>query len=285
MSEPASFVDATAVHEADGRLTGHLPPGWNTPVGVHGGMLVAISARAGLHALGRDDLALRAAHALFLAPPNYDLSFEVDVVRQGKGSAHVHVRTVDSTGTEVLDLTMVLTSDRDSVSFLDAQPPEVPGPDDALEQFPRPERADEVLPPPPLFDHLELRTALGLMPWDDKWVPGQPGHHVRWARWHDVPILRDGTYDPLALVPMADLPGPSIWMKFGPDEPTPFFMSLDLSVNFLEPVTDDWVLNDIYARRMGGGHVYVETDLWSAGRLVATSAQTMMLRQPPSAGR
>jgi acyl-CoA thioesterase len=283
MSAVPSFTEITTVTphvERPGWFAGHLPPEWNTPVGVHGGMLVAIAARAGRESLGRDDLNIRAIHALFLAPPTYDLAFDCNVIRQGKGSAHVHVRAIDSDGTDALDLTMVLTSGRPSPSFLDARPPEVPGPDEIAAMRPSPESEPRMFPAPPLFDHLEIRTALGELPWSDRWTPDQPGHHVRWSRWNQSPRLADGSYDSLALLPLADLPGPSIWQKFGPDEPVMFFMSLDLSLNLLEPVQDDWILTDIESRRMGEGHVYVETDLWSAGRLAATSAQTMMVRMP-----
>lgn len=270
-----------ADRERPGRFAGTLPPEWNTPVGVHGGMLVAIATRAGLEGLARPDLAIRALHALFLAPPTYELAFEVDVMRQGRGSAHVRVRAIDSDGTPAVDLTMVLTSDRPSPEFLDAEPPDVPGPDELDAPPVAAEDRAFLFPAPPLFDHFDLRTALGVLPFFDDWTPDQPGRHVRWTRWNRSPRLPDGSYDPLALLPFADLPGPSIWQKFGPDEPVLFFMSLDLSLTLLEPVTDEWILTDINARRMGEGHVYVETDMWSGGRLVATSAQTMMVRRPP----
>jgi acyl-CoA thioesterase len=138
--------------------------------------------------------------------------------------------------------------------------------------------APGLLTPPPLFDHLEVKTAFGQLPWEDSWTPDQQRRHARWARYVRAPRLADGTFDPVALFPLADLPGPAIWQQFGPDEPMLFFMSLDLSLNVLEPVTDEWILTDIRARRLGDGHALVETDLWSAGRLVATSAQTMLVR-------
>jgi acyl-CoA thioesterase len=283
MGTELSFTDVTAVapHPSiPNRFVGHLPPRWNTPVGVHGGMLAGIAARAGLAGLSRPDLRVRALHAVFLAPPTYDLSFEVDVIRQGRGSAHVRVHARGSDGRAALDLTMVLTSDRPSPAFLDAEPPAVPGPDEVAPLGEPPEAVAGLFTPPPLFDQLDLRTVLGTTPWSADWSPGQPAHHIRWGRWRVPPLLPDGRVDPLALLPLADLPGPSIWQRFGPDEPVLFFMSLDLSLNLLEPVPDEWVLTDIRARRLGQGHAYVDTDLWSGGRLVATSSQTMMMRRP-----
>jgi acyl-CoA thioesterase len=277
-----SFTDVTGVvadESRPGSFVGHLPPSWNTPVGVHGGMLVAITARAGLDHLARADLTLRAIHTLFLAPPSYDLEFDVEIIRQGRGSAHVRVGGRNAGGAPTVDLTMVFSSDRPSPVFLDADPPQVAAPEEIPVVAEPTEAVAAFFTPPPLFDHLDNRGAIGHLPWSPEWVAGQSGHHARWSRWRVSPRLPDGSYDLLALLPLADLPGPSIWQKFGPDEPVMFFMSLDLSLNLLEAVTDEWILADIRARRMGGGHVYVETDLWSGGRLVATSSQTMMMRR------
>jgi acyl-CoA thioesterase len=180
-----------------------------------------------------------------------------------------------------IDLTLILTSDRESPRLVESTAPEVPSPDGLTSAEGGPlSGAPGILNAPRLFDHLDVRTAGGRLPWDDGWVAGQGGRHLRWARFTTAPKLDDGTYDPLALLVLADLPGPAIWQQFGPDEPMLFFMSLDLSLTVLEPVRDEWILTDIRSRRLDAGHAYVETDLWSADRLVATSAQTMLVRRP-----
>jgi len=278
-----SFVDATTVAPDDAdphRWHARLDPGWDTPGGVHGGVLLATGVRAALTGVARPDLTLRVAHAVFLAPPSHDLFFDVTILRQGRGSAHV--RALGTCAREqhpAIDVTLVLTADRESPSRYEGPMPDVRPPDELTSTEGGPMRgAPGVLTPPPLFDHLEVRTAIGRPPWDDGWAPDQGARHARWARYARRPELADGSYDPLALLPLADLPGPSIWQQFGPDEPMLLFMSLDLTLNVLEPVKDEWVLTDIRARRLGDGHAFVETDLWSAGRLVATSAQTMLIR-------
>ena len=283
-----SFVTATAVSSDDvdpHRWHSYLDPSWDTPGGVHGGLLAATGMRAALAGVDRPDLTPRVAHAVFLAPPSHDLFFDVTVLRQGRGSAHV--RALGTCAREqhpAIDVTVVLTADRESPSFLGGPQPDVPPPDELTSSEGAPLRgAPGLMTPPPLFDHLEVRTALGRLPWDDGWTPDQGGRHVRWARYLVRPLDGHGAYDPLALLTLADLPGPSIWQQFGPDAPVVFFMSLDLSFTVLEPVTDEWILTDIRSRRLGDGHAYVETDLWSGGRLVATSSQTMLVRNPPSA--
>jgi acyl-CoA thioesterase len=279
-----SFLKETAVtrDSADPhRWHARLSDAWDTPGGIHGGVLVATATRAALAGANRPDLRLRNAHAVFLQPPSHDLFFDVTVLREGRGSAHVRVAgTCAQQQHPALDVTVVMTADRESPAFMDDLPPEVPSPDEIGEQIPDSTPQAPFPGPPPLFDHLDVRTAVGRLPWNDDWEPDQHSHHVRWARYIATPRLDDGTVDPLSLLPLADLPGPSIWQRFPPDEPMVFFMSLDLSLNLLEPVTSEWILTDINARRMGEGHVYVETDLWSGDRLVATSSQTMMIRQP-----
>lgn len=280
-----SFVDATAVSpdEVDPhRWHTHLDPGWDTPGGVHGGVLLATGVRAALAGVARPDLTLRVAHAVFLAPPSHDLYFDTSILRQGRGSAHV--RTLGTCARQqhpAIDVTLVLSSDRESPTRVEPGPPTVPPPDELTISEGGPlSGAPGPLTAPPLFDHLEVRTAIGRLPWNEGWTPDQDRRHVRWARYLHAPLLDDGTFDPLALIPLVDLPGPAIWQQFGPDEPMLFFMSLDLSLNLLEPVTDEWILTDIRARRLGEGHALVDTDLWSGGRLVATSVQTMLLRNP-----
>jgi acyl-CoA thioesterase len=277
------FSEVTAVAPAGpGRFGAHLPPSWSTPGGVHGGVLVAAGLRSALAGVGRPDLRMRLAHAVFLASPGHDLTFTVQTLREGRGSAHVRaIGVCDREDAPVLDLTVVLTSDRESPAFVEAVLPDVTGWDDAVPMPPFTGDGPSGLPAPPLFDNLEVRPVLGVTPWSAGWTPGQPARHVRWNRYREPPERApDGTLDPLMLLPLADLPGPSVWVRFGPDEPVMFFLSLDLSITFLEPFGDDRVLTDTRARWLGRGHVYTETDLWSGGRLVATSTQTMLRRVP-----
>lgn len=229
------------------RWHAHLDPSWDTPGGVHGGVLVATAVRAALAAIDRPDLTLRVAHAVFLAPPSQDLFLDVTSLRQGKGSAHVRVLgTCARERHPAIDLTVVLTADRPSPGFIEDTPPDVPSPDQLTTSEGGPmQNAPGVFTAPPLFNHLDVRTALGELPWSDSWAPNQGARHVRWAKYRVAPALEDGRYDPLALLTLADLPGPAIWQRFGPNEPTFFFMSLDLSLNLLEPVTDEWILTDI----------------------------------------
>lgn len=280
-----TFTTATAVvadEATQGRYLAHIPVTWSTPGGVHGGMLVAAGLNAARTAVDRPELTMRVAHAMFLSPPSNDLVFDVEVLRQGRGSAHVRVRgTCVAQDQAAIDITAIFTAGIESREWLDSEPPDAAAPDAYTSDVGRTRAPGIAMQPPPLMDHLDLRSVLGLAPWDENWRPGQPARHVRWSRYRHTPRLADRTVDPTALLPLADLPGSAVWVKGPPEEMPIFFMSLDLSISFLEPVPDDWVLADIRARRLREGHVYVETDLWSDDRLVATSTQTMLRRRVP----
>ena len=300
---PAAFHTATAVElvgawssEAGppGPLTWRaaLPPGWDVPTGVHGGMLLATSLRAAeatLDEAGADVepvLALRSAHASFLArPQGHELDLRAEVLRRGGTTAHVDVAArSDGADGDVLAARALFTRARPAGdAWLDAAPPPVPPPEDCtVDEGDAQRRRDWPMSPPPLFDHLDLRSALGVLPWEEAWAPGAPARYARWNRYHEVPARADGTMDPLALLPLLDLPGPAVWLRFGPGEDLRLLVSLELTVDLLEPVIDEWVLTDFRVRWLGDGYLVADGDAWSAGRLVATVRQVMLVRRVPS---
>ncbi len=277
-----TFGDATGVAPAgEERFVARIPETWNVPAGIHGGVLCATTLRAAREALNAPELAMRTAHGSFYARPSTaDLVIETRTIRRGGTTAHVeaHSRSPADPGA-ALALRALFTRRRDGPHHLDAAPPAVPAPD----RCPPDATGDDESPlsRPPLFDQLDLRRARGTFPWAAEWQPGLPLVYSRWGRYLDRPEMADGTYDPLALLPLADLPGPSVWVHFGPGEPLRLLVSLELTIHFLEPVPDDWVLADFRARWLGDGYALSECDLWSDGRLVAVATQAMMLRVRP----
>lgn len=277
------FEHAIAVRPADDgadRFVGHIPASWDTPGGVHGGMLVATALSAARTAMARDDLTMRSAHAVFLAPPGNDITFDVQVLREGRGSAHVRVsgRCMER-DRPVVDATVMFTASSRYAEWLDAEMPSVEPPGDLNRDLDRKWPPQVERPPTPLLDRLDLRSIPGFVPWEREWSPDMPARYLRWGRYHDTPWISDGVVDPLSLLPLADLPTSAIWVRMPIEELPVFYLSLDLWITFLEPVTDDWVLADIRARWLGDGHAHLETDLWCADRLVAVSTQTMLHRR------
>ena len=300
---PAAFHLATAVELAgaepvDGgsgplRWRAELPTSWDVPSGVHGGILLATALRAAeatLDEAGGDldpVLGLRTAHASFLArPDDHRLVLDGHVARRGGTTAHVDVATRsagDDQPTALLTRALFART-RDGDAWLDATPPDVPAPDACPEvEADAQARGDWPMSPPPLFAHLDLRTAFGVLPWDEGWAPGAPARYARWNRYHEAPARHDGTLDPLALLPLLDLPGPAVWLRFGPGEDLRLLVSLELRADLLEPVTDEWVLTDFRVRWAGDGYLVADGDAWSAGRLVATVRQTMLVRRVAAA--
>jgi|GEM_PF-3029937 len=291
------FPAATAVTAVDdATYAASIPPGWNVPVGIHGGVLLATGVRAAMAALvahdGRDGaalepLSLRTVHASFLARPDDPrLGIATSVLRRGATTGHVDL-TIRSSGasTDAVSARALFTRSRaNGDAWLDAVAPVVPRPDVCAPDIEdRAARAESAWPMavPPLFENMELRTALGCLPWDDDWEPGLPARYARWCRYRQRPTLPDGAFDPLALLPLADLPGPAVWSRFGPDEPMRLLASLEMTFDVLEPVTDEWILTDFTVRWLGDGYLVADGDVWSAGRLVATLRQTMLVRVVP----
>lgn len=248
-------------------------------MGVHGGVLATVGAQALRGAADDPSLVLRTLRVLFLEPPPRDLILDTTVLRRGKSSAFVRAMAHGGDPSRpAAEISGVLTRDREAVSWLDDDPPQVDPADTRPSLFDRVAEAGGERMIPPLFTHMDERGVLGHLPWDDQWEPDQPARYARWYRWLEAPRRVDGTFDPIALLPFADLPGPAIWVRSPPEGPIMGGISMDMGVHMLEDPTDEWILADTRARYVGRGHVVAETDLWSGEHLVAVSTQTMLLR-------
>lgn len=287
--EPCStFADVTAtaaVADVPGAHTCDLVSEWDGPGVPHGGVMVAVALRAFRAELDDTDFALRSATATFCRRVgSHDLVVECEVLRRGNLVAQVRgdlrERAHVGTGIEVI---ATFGRGREGEGFLDATPPEVPPPEDC-EADSLPRQVWDSAAPPSIFDQFETRRAMGRYPWDPQWQPG-PARFVRWMRYRNGAGTEGGHLDPAALLPPADLPGPAVWARLGPERPLVFMNSLELSVRFLGDVRDEWLLCDYRARLMGDGYCLTESDIWSGGRLVATCSQAMLMRSShPRAG-
>lgn len=294
MSEPMTFVDATAVTSEPHYRSGYkasIPDAWSSPFGLHGGVFAATVARATEQSHQVEGLTLRSLHARYLdRPMSGELLIDTDVLRTGGLTAFVEA-TARAVGQDraCIRVGSLYTRTRDSTSFLDARPPEVPPPDECPGEPPMfgitsPSVSGAAGEPgltptlPPLFDQLEIRPAVGILPWDPRWQPDQAAHYVRWGRFVERPVLADGGLDPLSMLVYADLPAPALWVRLRPEDPFHTTVSLELTFHVLERPTDEWLCCDTRARWMGDGYILTETDIWSADRLCATSNQMMMVR-------
>lgn len=289
MFDPVSFVHATAVtpephHRSSFRAS--IPDAWNSPFGLHGGVFAATVARASEQVHLVDGLGFRSLHARYLdRPSSGELLIDTEVLRTGGISAFVEAtaRAVEQDHS-CIRVGSLFTRSKPSASFLDAEPPQVPPPDDCEIQESMfggagsDGKAGAAMSPPPLFDQLEIRPALGILPWDPRWQPGQPARYVRWGRFVSPPLLADGSLDPLSMLVYADLPAPALWVRLTPDDPFHTIVSLELTFHMLELPTQEWLCCESRARWMGDSYLLTETDIWSGNRLCATSNQMMLVR-------
>ena len=277
-----TFTDATAVTPiGPDRWSAEIPPDWNVPVGIHGGVLMATTLRAAQARFDDPTMPLRTAHGSFYArPASNRLEITTEEIRRGGTTAHVAADSV-AAGTDAVALSTrsLFTRPRPGESHLDVAPPDVPPPLDCPDDGTGDDESP--LSRPPLFGRFDVRRAAGTYPWADDWEPGLPMRYARWTRFHAAPTLADGSFDALALLPLADLPGPAVWVHWSPEDDLRLLVSLELTLHLLEPVTDEWVLADFRARWLGDGYTLTECDLWSGGRLVGHSIQSMMLRIAP----
>ncbi|MBX7159087.1 MAG: thioesterase family protein [Acidimicrobiia bacterium] len=280
MTETFAEVTATSpVGDVPGAHTCDLARSWDGPGVPHGGVLVAVALRALRAELDDPSFVLRSATATFCRRVGaHDLVVEAEVLRRGNLVAQVRgdLRARAHVGTGVDVIASFGRAREGARAYLDATPPDVDPPADCPAET-APSQLWSPDAPPSIFDQFETRRARGWYPWDPQWRPG-PARFVRWMRYRGGAATDAGDFDPVALVPPADLPGPAVWTHLGPDAPLVFMNSLEMSVRFLEPATDPWLLCDYRARYMGDGFCLTESDVWSGGRLVATCVQSMLMR-------
>lgn len=285
MSGPDTFAGATAVRpdpDVTGRWHADIPPGWNSPGGIHGGVLAATILRAVRAEVDDPGLQLRSAHVSFRTPPtDPNLVVDVTVARRGGITAHVEATARGASQSEPSTVvTTLFTRDKFDDTYLDAVHPDAPPPDDAVSWSGASDTfVDAPMPKPPVFDHLEMRSADGGDAYSGPDSPlGRRAFAYRWARYRTPVADAAGAIDPLMLVPIADFPGVAVWSRYREDETFTFVTSLEFDIHFLEPPTDEWILGEVRSRWMGGGYAWTETDLWSGDRLVGVSSQMMLLR-------
>lgn len=264
---------------APGWYTAQLPSNWNfrTP---SGGVLMTVAMRAMQEELNDPELHAISASTHFCSPvPEGPLEIRVEVLRHGKAAAQLRAQLSSlATPGPGLEVSATFGRDREGFDLLDAQPPQVPSPDQAKPINFRGTSPGWV---PPFFLNFDTRLALGSPWWEQGWQPSA-ARLARWYRYQVPQSLADGRFDPFAIPPIADTMPPALIQKLGPEH-TPFHApSLDLTIHFLEDTHAEWLLTNVYARRARAGYATAECEIWDdRGRLVAMSTQMMMIRRVP----
>jgi acyl-CoA thioesterase len=253
--------------ERPGRFHAHLPDAWKV-VYIFGGVSMYAALRAMQEQLGRPDLDLVTANAIFLAPvPPGRITIDVDVLRDGRRASQVaaDLRVAGLSG-PALRVHGVFGAAHDTeLSHQEVRFPEVPGPADI--EIP-PERPNP-FGPINFHEQTEWRP---VSPLDD---PGK-GHFLSWVR------LRKTEPHLLSLAVHGDVLGPAVGRALGPHEDGSMFMvlSLEIGIRFVRAPRTPWVLQEIEAWHIGDGYATGPARLWDEdGRLCAIATQTAHLRR------
>lgn len=280
---PSDLSVDTAVERVDkapGRYVARLSDQWNYLL-PSGGVLLTTGLRAIEAELRRSDLHVLSATAMFCSPvPHGLLDAHVTVLRSGENAAQARATlTSRAEGAPGVEIMATFVKGRAGPDTTGVAMPDVKRPLECpvvgsrradLDAHPLRKRAT-------FYRQVDVTQAIG-EPFEGDWSQG-PAHIAFWHRYR-VPQRRvDGTFDPMALPPIADtLPG-SLVRKVGPGHPPFIAPSLDLTVFFLAPTRGEWILVESFCERSREGWANCSGNLWDEeGQLVARVAQTMTLR-------
>jgi acyl-CoA thioesterase len=151
-------------------------------------------------------------------------------------------------------------------------PPDAGRPEDAID---RDELMADRFVDIPFHVQTQWRIAVGSF--DADAAPAEP-RTVTWFRFHRSPIDASGAWDPAALAVPGDILGPAVGRGMGGSARS-FVITLQLSLQWLAPLTTEWVCQHSTVVRGSGGFVTGVAELWSeAGELVGFATQTAVLR-------
>jgi acyl-CoA thioesterase len=278
MSDARNLRDDTVLTpdaSRPGRYRADIPEDWRVMY-VFGGVSMYTALRAMQEALGRSELPLVTANAIFLAPvPPGPVEIDVDVLRDGRNAAQVAADVHVPGAGPALRVHGVFGRAHDThLTFRDVPVPEVPGP--------------ERIPPPAPPDR---PNPFGVIPFHSQteWRPVSPlddpgiGRFASWTRLVEDPVLPDGRLDPLLLAVHGDVLGPAVGRALGPHETPMMVLSLEIGIRFIATPVTSWVLQEIEAWHIGDGYATGPARLWDeAMNLCAIATQTAHLRLVPN---
>jgi acyl-CoA thioesterase len=275
-------ADTALTPDADvrGRYHVDIPDAWKVMY-VFGGVSMYAALRAMRRALGRPDLQLVTANAIFLAPvPPGPVTIDVDVLRDGRTASQV-AADLRVDGKLALRVHGVFGIAHDvEHGFLDVRFPEVPHPEDVRTPEPPPDEERGPWGHIKFHDQTDWRPVTS-GPWDPDFRAG-PARMQVWTRLLHEPTLADGSYDPLALAIHGDVIGPAVGAGLGPIGIPFMVLSLEIGIRFVAAPVTPWVLQEIEAWHVGDGYATGPARLWDeAGNLCAIATQTANLRTFP----
>ncbi len=279
---PRSVLEDMIAHPVDGidgRFHLDVPRDWCV-LYVFGGMTKAIALEAARRVLDRPDLELVSAQATYVAAlPHGGIAVQADVVRNGKRGAQVQVRlwsADDGAGPVGGDLLVdVVFGRREPDAPVVARPTLPADAGTPAQARGREELARNRFVDIPFHAQTEWRLAVGSFEED---APPDDPRTVSWFRLNRSPIEDDGAWNPAALAVPGDILGPAVGRGLGGSS-RHFVITLQLSIQWLAPLTTEWVCQHATVVRGSGGFVTGVAELFSEdGELVGFATQTAVLR-------
>ncbi|CAM4068294.1 putative acyl-CoA thioesterase II [Pseudomonas reidholzensis] len=254
----------TAVRQSAETVT--VPADWAQGRAAFGGLMAAMVYEA-MRARLVDERPVRSLAITFVGPaaPDVPISFEVEVLREGKAVSTLLGRAVQA-GQVVTLVQGSFGAGRPSAVEVHAQPP--------LEMKPLDQAAPE-LPyikgvTPEFMRHVALRWAIGGLPFS-----GNSSRHMGgWVRLRDV---AEGPVDPAHLLALVDAWPPSVLPML--KQPAAG-STLTWTIEFVQPTprlsTLDWCQYCVETEYARDGYGHASAALWTAeGELLALSRQTV----------
>jgi acyl-CoA thioesterase len=259
-----TFAADTAVSAVtSGRYDTEIRPGWDVGGNANGGYLLGIAARAMRDAAARPDPITVTAHYLSPGRPGA-ATVATEVVKVGRMFSTV-TGAVDADGKRVMQVlgTFGDVSSPVGPERVDAEPPDLPSPEDCAQVTP----TDGF--PPPFMGRVELR----LHPEDAGLVSGTPSGEPRVRGWFR---LRDGEpIDTVALLLAVDAFPPT---AFNARLPVAWTPTIELTAHVRARPAPGWLRCVFTTRFVTGGFLEEDGEVWdAAGRLVAQSRQLALV--------
>lgn len=258
------FSTETAVRQSgDGTWTGEIHPSWDIAGNTNGGYLLAMTARAMSEHLGRPDPVSITGH--FLAPTGPGgISIDVETVREGRtfSVARATLRSPERNLLTALgsfsDLSVI-----DGVDYIDAEPPNLPPPDECLAVEP----TDTM--PPPMMSKVDLRIPHRYV----TFMEGKPtGEAVieGWFRMRDEEPM-----GPMNLILALDSFPPTI---FNLDLPLGWTPTVELTCHLRRRPATEWFRCRFSTRFITGGFLEEDGQVWDVdGRFLSQSRQLALV--------
>lgn len=258
-----SFTTDTSVLQKGEIYESEIKPGWDIMGNANGGYLMAIGARA-MAAASRPHPVSITAH--FLSPGKTGpVTVTPTIVKQGRNFSTVRA-SMAGPQKPIIELlgSFGEVATLDDAILVDAEPPELPDPDDCARIVP-----NDGGFPPPMMSKLEMR----LHPDDAKFYDGRPSGMPLMRGW--IKLVDDEPIDAFGLLLVADAFPPTV---FNANLPRAWVPTLEMTSHVRAIPEPGWLRCKFSTRFISGGVLEEDGEVWdSTGRLVVQSRQLALM--------